>query len=111
MSPSSEKSLGGGVDKHANIDQMDSDRSGEKPVQERVEDVRQSTSDEESQQEPRVSWNTKITHIKQCLADICISHTLDDQDEVHGSCGASIPMDRESDTCLPLRCCSAVHLS
>ena len=56
MSPNSEKSLGDIDDKHANNVQMDSDHSGEKPVQERIEDVRQSTSDEESQREPRVSW-------------------------------------------------------
>ena len=56
MSPNSEKSLGDIDDKHANNVQMDSDHSGEKPVQERIEDVRQSsTSDEESQHEPRVS--------------------------------------------------------
>lgn len=41
--------------KQRNSSQMDSDLSGEKPSQERVEDVEKTPRDEESQQETRVS--------------------------------------------------------
>lgn len=55
MSPTSEESLKDVDNKRFNSSQMDSDLSGEKPSQERVEDVGQATTDEESQQETRVS--------------------------------------------------------
>lgn len=55
MLPNSEKSPGDVDDKRFNSSQMDSDLSGDKPSQERVEDVGQVTGDEESQQETRVS--------------------------------------------------------
>lgn len=56
MLQTSEKDMGDVDDnKQRNSSQMDSDLSGEKPSQERVEDVEKTPRDEESQQETRVS--------------------------------------------------------
>ncbi|ROV89507.1 hypothetical protein VSDG_08520 [Cytospora chrysosperma] len=67
MSSSIEKDLKGVVDKRLDSPQMDSDLSGEKPSQERVEDVGQTTTDEESQQETRMTKRKFMALVSQAF--------------------------------------------
>ncbi|KUI55504.1 hypothetical protein VP1G_02904 [Cytospora mali] len=68
MSPNSEMSLRDVEDKEFIRSEMDSDPSGEKPVQERVEDVTQTTTlDEESQQGTRMTKRKFMALVSQAF--------------------------------------------